>query len=168
MLVQSTGQCTVSFTVTILMLDNCIVLKGDEEKKNQTSETGWTPSPVWSKNISWEASPSHERITQKRRLEIYLSLKLGFGLLYCQSFDWLLNNILGCTWTCASCMEDKDIYTLSMCMISSIPALTTTTALVKEENMFKSFSLKSTTRDPDRKCNTEKAWNKRTIFKTKH
>jgi hypothetical protein len=64
-------------------------------------------------------------------------------------------------------MEDKDIYTLSMCMISSIPALTTT-ALVKDENMFKSFSLKSTTRDLDRKCNTEKAWNRRTIFKTKH
>jgi hypothetical protein len=33
----------------------------------------------------------------------------------------------------------------------------TTTALVKEENMFKSFSLESTTRDLDRKCNTEKA-----------
>ncbi len=53
-------------------------------------------------------------------------------------------------------MEDKDIYTLGMCMISSIPALTTS-ALVKEENMFKSFSLESTTRDLDRKCNTEKA-----------
>lgn len=149
------------------MLDNCRVLKGKEQKKNQTSEIGWTPSPVWSKNISWEASPSHERITQKRRLEIIISFELGFGLLYRQSFDWLLNNILGCTSTCASCMEDEDIYTLSMCMISSIPTLTTTT-LVKEENMFKSFSLESTTRDLDRKCNTEKAWNKRTIFKTKH
>ncbi len=78
-------------------------------------------------------------ITQKRRLEIIIYFKLGFGLLYHQSFDCSITNILGCTSTCASCMEDKDIFTLSMCMISSIPALTTT-ALVKEENMFKSFS----------------------------